>query len=578
MKLTFIGANHEVTGSCHYLEIGDKKALVDCGMEQGINLFANRDIPANPGDIDYLFLTHAHIDHSGKIPLLVKQGFAGKVFATTATCELAEIMLRDSAHIQEFEASWRNRKAERSGRGAFEPMYDMQDVERALKLFVPVDYNVMTEISDEISVCYRDAGHLLGSAFIEIYATEEVGGKKVQRTLLFSGDIGNPGKPIIREPEMPTKADIVVMESTYGNREHEPNPDYVGSLAEVLEDTFSRGGNVVIPSFAIGRTQELLYFLRIIKEQGLVPSKQDFQVYVDSPLAVEATHVFRRNVEECFDEKTRAMIDAGINPLQFPGLKTAVTTQESIAINDDPHAKVIISAAGMCNAGRIRHHLKYNLWREDSTILFVGYQSEGTLGRMLLDGVPTVKLFGEEIMVRARIRKLSGSSGHADRTGLLRWVNSIEKKPEKVYVVHGSPDSSEDFAKTLREEYGYDAMAPYSGTEVDLLTGEVLRLEAAIPLTEEAAEFSGTPMKEESIPYNGQDISEELIGDGDRRISGKRRIPKSQGGRTAATVYTRLENNGKRLLAVIKRAEGRPNKELAKFADALQALIDKYEK
>lgn len=530
--LTFIGADHEVTGSCHYIEVGDKKILVDCGMEQGKNIYVNSEIPVSPGEIDYIFITHAHIDHSGLLPLMAKKGFKGQIFATKATCELCNIMLRDSAHIQEFEAEWKSRKAKRAAKEAYEPIYTMSDAVAVCEMLVPLEYDRQVKICDEISVKYADAGHLLGSASIEMAFTEN----EVTKTIIFSGDIGNINKPIIKDPVIMEGADYVLIESTYGDRLHGERPDYVSSLAEILNDTFKRGGNVVIPSFAVGRTQEMLYFMRIIKKNKMVPDYPDFEVYVDSPLAVEATTIFNNNVAGCFDEETMELIHQGINPLKFEGLKISVSSNDSIAINEDTKPKVILSASGMCEAGRIRHHLKHNLWRPESTILFVGYQAVGTLGRTVLEGATTVKLFGEEIAVKAQIRSLKGISGHADRTGLTNWLEGMKKRPSKVFIVHGEDQVADIFANYLEKEYGYDTYAPYSGTSFDLIKGELISEMAPV------------------------------------------RIQQSSKQRKPSGVYDRLLAAGQRLLAVIKRNEGGANKDLAKFADQIQALCDKWDR
>ena len=338
MILTFLGADHEVTGSCHYLQVGDKKAVVDCGMEQGKDIYVNQELPVPAGDIDYIFLTHAHIDHSGLIPLMVKKGFKGQIFATKATCELCNIMLRDSAHIQEFEAQWKNRKAKRAGREEYVPIYNTEDAAAACELMIPVDYNQVVKVCDEFQIKFVDAGHLLGSSSIEMKVTEN----GVSKTIIFSGDIGNINKPIIKDPEILKGADYVLIESTYGDRLHEERPDYIKTLTKVLEETFEKGGNVVIPSFAVGRTQEMLYFLMIIKKENLIKKYPDFDVYVDSPLAVQATNIFNNNVVDCFDEETKKLINDGINPLQFEGLKVSVTSNDSIAINEDTKPNVIL--------------------------------------------------------------------------------------------------------------------------------------------------------------------------------------------------------------------------------------------
>ena len=470
MKLSFLGAAHEVTGSCHFIEACGKKILVDCGMQQGQD-DDTQELPVVPADIDYLFLTHAHIDHSGKLPLLSKMGFNGKIFTTVATGELCSIMLQDSAHIQEFEAEWKNRKRQRAGEDLYEPLYTIEDAQRIMKRFVTFEYNQIISVCDGIKIRFIDVGHLLGSASIEVWIEEE----DVSKKLVFSGDIGNLNQPLIRDPQYITEADYVVMESTYGDRNHGPAPDYVQELADIIKETFDRGGNVVIPSFAVGRTQELLYFLRDIVNNNRIPGYSEIPVYVDSPLAVEATNVFNKNVKGYFDEEAMSLINQGINPITFPGLKISVTSDESKAINFDSRSKVIISASGMCDAGRIRHHLKHNLWRAESTIVFVGFQAIGTLGRSLLEGTKTVKLFGESITVNANIVRLHGISGHADQAGLLRWLSAFKNKPERVFVVHGEASICDSFA-TLLQKQGYDALAPNLRASFDLATNTCLEM------------------------------------------------------------------------------------------------------
>lgn len=533
MKLVFIGADHEVTGSCHYMEVADKKFCVDIGMEQGQDLFENQEIPVNPSEVDFILLTHAHIDHTGLLPMLYARGFRGMVYATKATVELSQIMLRDSAHIQQFEAEWRNRKAQRSGGEEYKPLYTMEDAMGAIRLLVPCDYDSLVQICDEVTVRFTDVGHLLGSSSIEVFARE--GGE--ERTIVFSGDLGNVNKPILRDPVYTKAADYVVMESTYGDRLHGTEiPDYVGELAAIIQETFMRGGNVVIPSFAVGRTQELLYFLRQIKEQRLVEKNPDFEVYVDSPLAVEATTIFGKNVQQCFDSEARALVEQGINPIGFPGLKLSITSDDSKAINFDERPKVILSASGMCEAGRIRHHLKHNLWRSDSTIVFVGYQTRGTLGRSLLEGAERVKLFGEQIEVKAKITKISGISGHADKNGLLKWINAFtERPPKRVFVVHGEDRVCDEFARTLQDS-GYIASAPYSGTVFDLIHGEFLKEEHPVAAKKKAA------------------------------------------AKRASDMFQRLMTAGQRLISVIRKNEGLSNKETAKFTDQINALCDKWDR
>lgn len=532
MQLTFLGAAHEVTGSCTLLTAAGKHILIDCGMEQGRDMFENQEIPVAASEIDAVLLTHAHIDHSGKIPMLYANGFRGRVFATRATCRLCELMLRDSAHIQESEAAWRNRKARRTGAEPYVPLYTMQDVEGVLPHFVPCEYEKQTELTNGITLRFTDAGHLLGSSSVTVAVTEN----GVTKRVVFSGDVGNVNKPILRDPQTVGAADYVVVESTYGNRSHEAEtPDYVGELAAVIRRTFDRGGNVVIPSFAVGRTQELLYFIRQIKEQQLVPNHPDFTVVVDSPMAVEATKVFSDDARDCYDAETLDVINSGRNPLQFPGLTTSVTTDDSRAINEDKRSKVILSASGMCEAGRIRHHLKHNLWRPESTVLFVGYQTAGTVGRALLDGARTVKLFGEEIAVRAEIVKLNSISGHADDNGLLRWVNAIAPAPTRVFVNHGDEEACEAFTARLTEE-GFTAVAPFSGDRWDLL-------------------------------------ADTQVARGDRK-----RIARRNGGVRETAVFAKLAAAGARLLRVIEASRGRANKDLSKFTAQILALCEKWEK
>ncbi|MBQ2258008.1 MAG: MBL fold metallo-hydrolase [Lachnospiraceae bacterium] len=531
MKLTFVGADHQVTGSCHFLQACGKNILVDCGMQQGSNPYECCELPVDEALIDYVFLTHAHVDHSGNLPLLYAKGFRGLVFTTEASADLCSIMLRDCAHIQMQEAEWKNRKAKRnSGLSAVEPAYTMEDADGVIRRIVPCEYDKNVEISDGITIRFTDVGHLLGSASIEIWLTE--GG--VSKKIVFSGDIGNKNQPLIKDPAYTKEADYVVMESTYGDRYHtKERPEYVADLAEVINKTFAKGGNVVIPSFAVGRTQEILYFLRKIKEDNMIPDFPRFEVYVDSPLAVEATGVFQKNINTCFDDDAMALVRKGINPLNFPGLKLAITSDESKQINFDEKPKVIISASGMCEAGRIRHHLKHNLWRPECTILFVGYQAVGTLGRALIEGADEVKLFGEVVEVRAKIMQLPGLSGHADKGGLIEWVNAFEKKPDRVFIVHGEDTTCNLFAECLKLEYGQKAYAPYSGTRVDLITG--------------AIEYEAAP------------------------VAVKKRI------RGVSDVFARLLAAGQRLIAVIYKNEGGANKDLAKFADQINSLADKYD-
>ena len=535
MKVTFLGAAHEVTGSCTLLTAAGHHIVVDCGMEQGQDLFENQALPVAANEIDAVVITHAHIDHSGLVPMLYAQGFRGPVFATHATGRLCSIMLRDSAHIQEFEAEWRNRKAKRSGQPLYEPIYTMTDVQGVLEQFISCDYDKELPLLPDVTVQFTDAGHLLGSSSVSLAITENGDTKRI----VFSGDIGNVNKPILRDPLPPPAADYVVMESTYGDRSHgEEKPNYVRELADIIQRTFDRGGNVVIPAFAVGRTQELLYFIRQIKAQGLVTGHGEFPVVVDSPLAVEATKIFSTDAAECYDEETLAILKKGENPIQFPGLRVSVTAEDSKLINADQESKVILSASGMCEAGRIRHHLKHNLWRSESTVLFVGYQSVNTIGWQLLQGAATVKLFGEPIEVNAEIAQLHSVSGHADDKGLLRWAAALEEKPTRIFVNHGEEAACETLAQRLQEELGIPAVAPYSGDTWELTTD--------------------TQVEQGSR----------------KRLTSKKR----GGAQRGATVYQRLTAMLARLTRLVHGFEGRANKDIAKLTAQIQSVCEKWEK
>ncbi len=467
MKITFVGAAHEVTGSCTLLEVGGLNYLIDCGMEQGRDEFENVPLPVLPAMIDAVFVTHAHIDHSGLLPKLFKDGFEGKIYATELTHNLSEIMLRDAAHIQETEAEWQNRKAERNGTAKTEPLYTTEHAIGALGLFYPCKYDKIYRVSEGVSIRFTDIGHLLGSACIEIWMNEGNEEKKI----VFSGDVGNTNQPLIKDPQTVEDADYLVIESTYGDRLHEGGKDQgvtVRALAEFIAEAFEAGGSVIIPSFAVGRTQEMLYAIRIIKEQGLLDKYGDFPVYVDSPMAVEATQIFLQCDTVCFDDETRAMIEKGINPIWFEGLSLSVSSDDSKLINADPRPKVIISASGMCEAGRIRHHLKHNLWKRENIILFVGYQAVNSLGRRLIDGARTVRLFGEDVAVKAKIAQLKGTSGHADMDGLLSWLEAFKKRPVTVFVNHGDEGACENLRALIEQRFDCKAIAPYSGSIYDL--------------------------------------------------------------------------------------------------------------
>ena len=533
MKIQFIGAAQEVTGSCTLLEVNDRYYLVDCGMEQGIDVFQNVALPIPAGQIDAVFLTHAHIDHSGMLPRLYKDGFRGVIYATEETVKLADIMLKDSAHIQMSEVEWKNRKAERSGEDNHAPTYTMEDAEGAIRLFRGVTYAQRVTVSAGVDIRFTDIGHLLGSAAIELWLKEGAD----ERKIVFSGDVGNTNQPIIKDPSPIADADYLVLESTYGSRNHEPHTDTIETLANLIDKTLAKGGNVIIPSFAIGRTQELLYAIREIKQRGLVKDS-DFPVYVDSPLAIEATEIFSRCDPRCFDAETQQLIEQDVDPIKFPNLRLTVTVEESKRINETPEPKVILSASGMCEAGRIRHHLKHNLWRPQNLILFVGYQAEGTLGRTLIEGAQSVRLFGEDIAVRAEIRSLKGTSGHADQQGLISWLKQFERKPRTVYLNHGNEESIAVLADELKER-GYAVETPYSGTEYDLVKGIMTAYSEKKRVTATDAQ--------------------------------KARSRKN-------SIHRDLVLQAEALLALAKRCESRPNKENAKFAAQIRSLMEKWER
>ena len=454
MKVTFLGATKTVTGSNFLVEGAGKKFIVDCGLYQGKaieELKNEEDFAYDPKQIDFMLLTHAHIDHSGRIPKLYNEGFRGNIYATKATCDLCSIMLPDSGHIQENEVEWKNRKRRREGLSELPPLYTADDAIKCMEVFRPVQYDEIIEITENIKVRFNDAGHMLGSSIIEIWVTENEKTEKI----VFSGDIGNNDIPLLDSPTMIESADYLVMESTYGNRLHIRNDDKAEMFLNIVAETLDKGGNVIIPSFAVGRTQEILYELNKLKERN--KDNEDFKikyqklmnasVFVDSPLAISATEVFKENMN-LFDDEVKADIAKGDNPLEFPGLQFTRTADESKALNETTHSSIIISASGMCEVGRIKHHLKHNLWNPVNTILFVGYQAPGTLGRNIVDGAKKVKIFGEEIAVNARIEYIEGYSGHADQEWLLNFVYSFINKPKHIFLVHGEPEGQ----KVLKEK------------------------------------------------------------------------------------------------------------------------------
>ncbi|MCQ2547232.1 MAG: MBL fold metallo-hydrolase [Clostridia bacterium] len=483
MKIQFCGATTGVTGSCHLITTENHKVLLDCGQYQGGKAQEEmnyEEFPFDPSEIEYMVLSHAHIDHCGRIPLLVKRGFRGQIYCTDATADLLEIMLKDSGHIHEQEAEWKNRKNARAGRPLVEPLYTEKDAEESLKYVKPVLYDQLIELNDEMKIVFNDAGHILGSGEIELWVSEQGNTSKI----VFSGDLGVMERPILRNPTIIKKADYVIMETTYGNRLHPENSLDVNNLIDIICKTAERGGNTVIPSFAVGRTQELIFELNKIYDSKNDPRQkklENVKVYIDSPMATSATEVFKNNAQ-VFDEETKDYISKGDNPLEFENLKFTQSTEESQWLNVDKEPKVIISASGMCEAGRIRHHLKHNLWDKRNSIIFVGYQAEGTLGRCLVEGQKEITLFSEKIQVNAEIHNLEGFSGHADMNGLLSWLEGFQKPPKQIFLVHGEPDVKLEFAKTVKEKLGYDTIPVNVNSEYELEAGggEVVSMKEAI--------------------------------------------------------------------------------------------------
>lgn len=505
MRIQFCGASTGVTGSCHLITTEHHKILLDCGQFQGgkaMDAMNYEPFPFDPAEIDYMVLSHAHIDHCGRIPLLIKRGFKGDIYCTDATADLLEVMLKDSGYIHEKEAEWKNRKNERAGRPLVEPLYTCNDAVESLKFVKPVLYDQLIELNPEMKIVFNDAGHILGSAITELWVTE---GESVSK-IVFSGDLGVMDRPILRDPTIIKKADYVIMETTYGNRLHPQNSMDVKSLMEIVIKTARRGGTVVIPSFAVGRTQELIYEFNRFYENNRQYQKdlEELMVYVDSPMATTATEVFKRNAQ-VFDDEMKEIITDGDNPLDFKNLRFTRSTEDSIALNHNDRPKVIISASGMCEAGRIRHHLKHNLWNPKASVIFVGYQAEGTLGRLLVEGVKEVTLFGEEIQVNAEIYNLEGFSGHADRDGLLMWLGGFQKEPKHIFLVHGEPESKEDFARTVEQKLGYHPIVVQGNSEFVLEKDEILNKREAM---QEAMDSEAL----ESVKKNIADIHRRLEG------------------------------------------------------------------
>ena len=522
MKIKFCGASTGVTGSCHLLTSGEHKILLDCGQFQGgkaQDALNYEKFPFEPSEIECVVLSHAHIDHCGRLPLLTKRGFEGKIYCTDATADLLSVMLKDSAYIHEKETEWKNRKAERAGREQVEPLYTIEDAEKALSLVSPILYDQQIEINSDMKIVFNDAGHILGSAITELWVTEDDKESKI----VFSGDLGMEGRPILRDPTYIKKADYVIMETTYGNRIHKELGSGVEKLIEIILNTTRRGGNIVIPSFAVGRTQELIYELNRFYDSNNEYRKEldKIFVYIDSPMATTATEIFRRNAQ-VFDEETREYILKGDNPLEFKNLKFTRSSKESQDLNFNKEPKIIISASGMCEAGRIRHHLKHNLWNPKNSIVFVGYQGQGTLGRSLVEGIKMVTLFGEEIQVNAEIHNLEGFSGHADQNGLFAWLAHFEQKPKQIFLVHGEEESKKDFAKLVNEKLSYEPIVVMGNSEfeLDMNKSEIVNMDSA---REQAAEadkiqkvrdkLSSIHLDLEKILYSANLAVEENISD-----------------------------------------------------------------
>ncbi len=462
MRIEFIGGARTVTGSCYIIKDDDFTIMIDCGMFQGKSAIRDRNnlrLIYSPAQIDALLLTHAHIDHSGLIPKLVKEGFSSKIYATKATVDLCRIMLPDSAHIQEMDTEWINKRNRRLGREQIDPLYTVEDAEKSLENFVPVSYNEMIEINPRVRVRYQDAGHILGAAIIEIW----IGKNGDEKKLVFTGDLGQKNQAIINDPQTVEDADMLFIESTYGNRLHKGQEDTFKEFREIILESHNHNGNIIIPAFAVERTQEIIYVLGKLFKEGQIPS---IPVYIDSPLAISATEIFRNN-EQLFDKEARQILLSGDSPLDFPDLHFTKTTEESKKLEDVKGA-IIISASGMCTAGRIKYHLQNNLYKPESSVIFVGFQAEGTTGRRIVDGASRVRLYGEDVVVNAKIHTLGGFSAHADKNGLIEWLGNIKNPKLKVFVIHGEEQTALIFSDEIRNRFGYDVHVPVWGEIINL--------------------------------------------------------------------------------------------------------------
>ena len=460
MRITFYGAAQTTTGSMHLVEANGKRILLDCGLYQGHRKEAfekNRTLPIDPKTINYVILSHAHIDHSGNLPQLVRQGFRGRVFARQSTCELCDIMLRDSCFLQKRDLEYINKSRRREGKKLFEPLYDESDINALMQLFVPTHMHEPREIARGLTLEFFNAGHILGSALVQLDIKSDHGHN---HRLLFSGDLGQPNQPIIRHYEYPAGADILLVESTYADRYHPSADDVELRLESYLKYIDRHNSKLIIPAFSVGRTQQIIYYLNRLKDRNKVP--REVKVFIDSPLSQKATRIYA-NHREVYNDETRKMIEAGRNPLEFPGMQFVGTPEESMALNDMPGPMIIIAASGMCEGGRILHHLKHGIQDPDNIILIVGFQAENTLGRRIVEKRNPLRILGEEIPLNARVEVINALSAHADRAGLMDWIGEVKDNVRHAFAVHGEPEKVAAMEQILKDMGIRNAVAPLPG-------------------------------------------------------------------------------------------------------------------